>query len=239
MILDCPSCNARYLVPAAHFAGGPRLVRCARCSHTWKAELPKEPAAKLAEQLAATIVESPPPESGLAPQPIPPGSNLPVLHKKSAPLWLRMILPAAGGAAFLALAGWFVLDRSDLAKRWPSLEPVYEQMGLHIYHPGEGLSLRDVRSEMRFEDGTTQLVVEGAIFNETPADTLQIPDLLATAVGADGNPIQSWRIEPPAATVGAGQRVPFQTRIRVPKGTVIEVNLNFVEPESNPSNHAP
>ena len=42
MILVCTQCKASYLVPASVFANGPRQVRCARCSHTWQADLPSK-----------------------------------------------------------------------------------------------------------------------------------------------------------------------------------------------------
>ena len=40
MILECPSCHARYLVQIGLFAQGGRQVRCARCKHGWHAALP-------------------------------------------------------------------------------------------------------------------------------------------------------------------------------------------------------
>lgn len=40
MILECPSCHARYLVQIGLFAQGGRSVRCARCKNQWHFSLP-------------------------------------------------------------------------------------------------------------------------------------------------------------------------------------------------------
>ncbi len=39
MILQCPSCAARFIVPPQAIGPGGRRVRCARCLNTWHAEL--------------------------------------------------------------------------------------------------------------------------------------------------------------------------------------------------------
>jgi predicted Zn finger-like uncharacterized protein len=65
----CPSCDATYEVPDAMLAGGPRLVKCARCGGEWTATAapPPEPtAAPTAEPTAD------PPPSVTAEQPPPP-----------------------------------------------------------------------------------------------------------------------------------------------------------------------
>jgi hypothetical protein len=46
--------------------------------------------------------------------------------------------------------------------------------------------------------------------------------------------MQSWQIDAPAAKVAPGEALPFTSAIRAPKGTVIEVNLNFIEPTHAP-----
>lgn len=38
MILNCPSCAARFRVRHEMFADGPRKVKCARCAHRWMGE---------------------------------------------------------------------------------------------------------------------------------------------------------------------------------------------------------
>jgi predicted Zn finger-like uncharacterized protein len=225
MILACLSCQARYLVPASHFASGARMVRCARCNHIWLAEMPAEPASTLAAQLAALA----PAEQA---KPAASGSvNLPALRNAA---FRRHDWLAAGSILLLSfLLLWAALDRKEIARKHPWAERFYDRVGLHIYHAGEGLSLTQVRSELRFEDGILQLAVEGQIHNDTDKPQ-SVPDLLAAAIGPDDHVMQSWQIDAPAATVAPGASVPFSTEIHAPKGTVVEINLHFVEPEHEP-----
>lgn len=227
MILTCSFCNARYLVSASLFAQGPRQVRCVRCSHKWTAQVDDE---MVNAEKKALLDVVPPPE---APAPLPEGSNLPALVKKSLPLWVNRALSIAAGAITLVLLLILIFDRQNFAKQWPFLEGFYDAVGLHIYHAGEGLRIKDVRSELRYEDGVMRLVVEGKVANDTKKNQV-VPAILAAAIGSDGDVMQSWQIDPPKATVEAESAIPFLSKINTPKGTVVEINLNFVETKNAP-----
>lgn len=226
MILACPFCHARYLISASLFTAGPRQVRCARCSHGWQAELPKE-----IDAVGAPPVVDPTPESVA---PIPPGSNLPVIRKKSLlPEFQRVFRSSGAVAVFAFFLLGLVLGRHWVAEEWPFTESLYDAVGLHIYRSGEGLGFENVRSELRYEGGITLLGVEGNIRNSTP-NMQEIPDIMATAIGADGNSLQSWRIDAPAIKVAPGEVIPFRSSIKLPQGTVAEINLEFTETKHDP-----
>lgn len=74
MILCCPACNTRYVVPDSAIGVEGRTVRCAKCRHSWFQEGPTlvVPETKTAPPPAA----NPPPEP--APQPSPPATQPPV-----------------------------------------------------------------------------------------------------------------------------------------------------------------
>lgn len=222
MILSCPSCQARFLVPATHFAAGPRTVRCAHCGLAWTAETPPDPATALADQLSAL------PPAAAEIKPIPAGSNLPALP--AVPGFLGNWIAAAFMLIVSCIMLFLALDRRDIAFNHPWTERYYDRVGLHVYHAGEGLSLRQVRSETKFDGGILQLAVEGQVHNDTTKPQ-PIPDILAAAIGPDDKVMQSWQIDAPAATVAPGESVPFASEIHAPKGTIIEISLHFVEPD--------
>ena len=177
------------------------------------------------EAVGAPPVVDEPPET-IAP--IPPGSNLPALVKSISPRLLRILKISISAAALILFLLWIVLGRRGIAASWPFMDKFYDAVGLHIYHYGEGLTFEQVRSELRYDGGITELWVEGKIRNGSQ-NVQDIPNILAAAIGADGKPIQSWQIDAPAIRVFSGEAMPFHSTIKAPEGTVTEINLSFVE----------
>jgi predicted Zn finger-like uncharacterized protein len=254
MILICSKCSASYLVPANVFANGPRQVRCARCSYTWQADLPSDmvvmpkeappppppappqtsftfssagPQAPVKKNAVATEEATPGAEASL--EETLPASNLPAIWRN--PHWRRIRIGLAivlGLAAFGFLAD-MAINGNFVGKIRPAFSPILESTGLMKPVLGDGLSLKQIRSERRFEDGGMHLVLDGEIHNDS-TEIRAVPDLQARALGPNRDVIQSWRIEAPAATLPPGATVPFHSSIISPQGTVVEINMNFVEP---------
>ena len=165
----------------------------------------------------------PPPES---PKPIPAGSNLPAVQKEALPIWLHVIIGLGMFLAVLLLV--FVFFRQSIVGHFPDFENAYLGVGLGINHTGEGIHIEDVRSELQYESGFVQLIIDGKVHNVTEKNVL-VPNIRASAVGVNGQVIQSWQIDAPAAKLTPDEVVPFHATIKAPEQTVVDVNLEFVE----------
>jgi predicted Zn finger-like uncharacterized protein len=220
MILTCPLCHTRYLVSVHLFAAGARPVRCARCKHGWKAEPPGK-----IDVVSPLPETSPPPERI---EPLPEGSNLPALRKTLGSRIFHSAERVALAAFVVVLLLWLILDRQHIARRWVFMEPAYNAVGLYIYYPGDGLEFDQVRSELKYDSGITKLILSGNIKNTTQ-NNQKVPTIVAEALGADGRVIQSWQIDAPAATLAPGGEASFSSSLDAPRGTVVNVNLNFAE----------
>lgn len=72
MIISCPACSTRYVVPDSAVGVEGRTVRCAKCRHSWFQEGPElaQPAPRI-EPVAVTPAPPPPVAESPAPQPAP------------------------------------------------------------------------------------------------------------------------------------------------------------------------
>lgn len=98
MIIACPACSTRYVVPDSAIGLEGRTVRCAKCRHSWFQE---GPSAGAAEPLAAEQSQAvppppaPPPETERepAPTPAPAPAPAPERPREAAPIATRQPEP--------------------------------------------------------------------------------------------------------------------------------------------------
>ncbi len=245
MIIVCKSCHASFLIPSSLFHGASNLVRCGKCGKVWRefssgkadddappSSAPADSWLFSAEKEALSLSSLP--ETANA-EPSPPAKKLTFSNVKNL---ISSFLKTAGFILLTLLAlsvlGFFTGHRY-IAQTWPSTETLYRSLGLSLTSSSdEILLIQNISSERHYRDGAMQLIVNGEIKNSSQKPQI-VPDLNVDAMGPDGKIIQSWRIKPSAATLGADSVLPFSSSILSPEGTVVEVNLSFVEtPHAQP-----
>lgn len=141
-----------------------------------------------------------------------------------------------GGWAVFVLCVLFLviglgLGRQQIMAWAPETEPLYTLVGLAESRPmpplpAVQLRLQEVTSGRRQVNGTSELIIEGHIFNPTdrPQD---VPPLVATLMDPTGIELKRWVFAAETRVLPPGGRVAFHTSTPDPPGQG-NLNLNFV-----------
>lgn len=185
MILQCPDCQARYLVPDASFSKGGRNVRCAKCGNTWFCKAPKRAEREALGELDKLLDEINARPGGLA-----KGANLPALRGLASPT-LKLKVIGAAAVMLIMLAANYA----------PSflLQP-----------PSKGLMLTDVNFLRLGEEAEKTFQITGKITNTTggPIDS---PVLRVTLVDDSGASLQYWEFSENGQPIGPWHKLAFDT----------------------------
>ena len=239
MILSCPACRTRYVVPDSAVGVSGRQVRCASCRHSWFQDPPNLPTLDLVERTMVAPPVAPPVEAPVAPK---ERTREPALHptpviddavdpdydayaheppfrarRNPAKMWTIYAVSAA-----VALAG------IGGAVAWYGPPRVMALFGI-----GGGefdvplLIMAKADPPRTQQSGAVVLPVSGRIVNPTDSDQ-PLYDILVEMRDVQGRVVYTWTIPRPAATVGPRKSVSFDSATVNPPGNAVKLKFVFI-----------
>lgn len=228
MILSCPACRTRYIVPDSAVGATGRQVRCASCRHSWFQD---PPSLDLVERAAKPVVVAP----VVPPAPTPATVREPEVRETVAddydayahePPFRPRRNPARTWTA-IAIAVALALVAGAGATWWYGPSRVAALFGFSAGEFDTPLIIMPRAMEPQIKGANTVLPVSGRIVN--PSDTSQpLFDILVEVRDPQGRSVYSWTIPRPAATIPARGQVSFESATVNPPKNGTKLKFTFI-----------
>jgi hypothetical protein len=212
------------MISAQALAPEGRLVKCSKCSETWRqAPDPDE----LIDNLEQSIEDIPE-----AVKPIPEGSSVPAVReedevttdtKQATTGKTKAVSLTAAAFIFILIYALLMLVKTPMTQSWPGSIALYNALGMSVQSPGHGVEFDRIYAEIG-KDG--HIKVEGFVLNLT-SDKQTIPNINATIKDSHGEDLATWQIPAPQKSLEAEGSVEFKAEYSEKVKAAESLQLNF------------
>lgn len=142
---------------------------------------------------------------------------------------LRRLGRIGTALALVGILGGGIIGRGVIVEQFPALAGVYAALGLGVNVVG--LEFADVRTLRSLSEGRDVLIVSGHI-RSVARRTVALPQVIVTLIGAAGESLYEWSVEPQTADLEPGESISFETRLTAPPANARDVRLTFANARS-------
>jgi predicted Zn finger-like uncharacterized protein len=219
MIVTCSACKTRYLTDPAALGAIGRMVRCAKCGHTWM----QTPPADLPRRVDVISPASNPADLS------PPRFNLPApyIPPRRRRSRLRAVL-AVAAVVVIAVAGAGYFARAQIIETWPQTKRVYDLIGGLVNTSNATLDVGNLKIVHQPVAGMEVLVLQGEITNRGQ-NPQAVPALHATLFDANDKGVLDWTFASDMAVLQPGETGRFRTLAISPPNGFGRTAVGFVE----------
>lgn len=235
MILTCPKCASRYLVPDDKVGAEGRAVRCAKCGNKWTAF--NDQPAPLAEESEPSVFADVEPatdddiEAELNDISSGSGDDTPAAfptrpdprRKARRVAAVGIVWAVTGGLMILAMV-LAVVFRAGVVHAVPRTAGLYAMLGMPVNNVG--LVIEELQARPSMEDGHAAVTVSGVIRN-IRTEAVKTPPLQVALFNPQGKRVAGKLASAPDAFIPGGQTRHFTVVLLDPPSTARDLEIRF------------